>query len=302
MIFESRLFYPYKNFGGLPPQFSTFEESKVVILPVPYEGTVEWNNGTKDGPRTIIDASPNLELYDLELDKEIYRIGICTLPEVEPVMAGPEQMIDRIFEVIKHLSNANKFIVTLGGEHSITLGVVRGLMEKDQSFSVLQLDAHCDLRNEYLGTKYSYASVMRRVMELCPIVQVGIRSLSLEEHNFLKADVSKSIKTIYVQDVSLDRVFWQNLLGSLRQNVYITIDLDVFDPSVIPAVTAPEPGGLTWQQVMGIMKGVAANRNIIGFDIMEFRAFNEVSPYAYMVAKLIYKLIGYTFYGKNKKS
>lgn len=295
---ESNLFYPHRNFGGLSARFSSFDSSAVVILPVPYEGTVEWQAGTRAGPRAIIDVSPNLELYDFELQREIYKVGICTLPEVEPVMAGPEQMIDRVHRIAGDLIAAGKFVVTLGGEHSITLGIVRAHSEANRKFSVLQMDAHCDLRDEYLGTKYSYASVMRRVIEFCPVVQAGVRSFSLEEHEFLKGHTEGNIKTFYAQEVTLDDVFRRKLLDSLQENVYITIDLDVFDPAVMPSVTAPEPGGLTWQQVTDILRLVSVNRNIIGFDIMEFRPSCEASASAFTAAMLLYKLIGYACPGK----
>lgn len=293
---KGELFYPYRNFGALPQQFSSFENSSVVILPVPYDGTTEWQIGARRGPQAIIEASQNLELYDFELEREIYRVGICTLPEVEPLMTGPEPMIHRIYEVAKDLLSKRKFIVTLGGEHSITLGVVRAFVEKFEHLSVLQLDAHCDLRDEYLGTKYSYASVMRRIIELCPIVQVGIRSLSLEEHEFLK---ERGMETFYAQGLTLDQVFWDKLLSRLSPEVYVTVDLDVLDPSIMPAVTAPEPGGLNWQQILSILETVAREKKIMGFDLTELRPTEGTVGCSFLAAKLAYKLIGYVSYFQN---
>lgn len=293
---KQKLFYPQRNFGGVLPQYSAFETSSVVILPVPYDGTTEWRIGARKGPQAIIAASQNLELYDFDLEQEIYRVGICTLSEVEPLMTGSEQMIQRIYEITTDLLGKGKFIVTLGGEHSITLGVVKAFAEKFEHLSVLQLDAHADLRDQYLGTKYSYASVMRRILELCPIVQVGIRSLSLEEHEFLK---QKTIEPFYAQGLTLDQAFFDKLLSSLSPEVYITIDLDVLDPAIMPAVTAPEPGGLNWQQILDILETVARERKVIGFDLMELCPVESTATCPFLAAKLAYKLIGYVAYFQN---
>ncbi|MBM2825088.1 MAG: agmatinase [Dehalococcoidales bacterium] len=198
---KTQLFYPERNFGGLLPEYSAFATSPVVVLPIPYDGTTEWQIGSRRGPQAIIDASQNLELYDFELGRDISQIGICTLPEVEPVMSGVEPMIERVYQIATELLDKDKFIVTLGGEHSLTLGIVRALVAKFPRLSVLQLDAHGDLRDQYLGTKYSYASVMRRIIELCPIVPLGIRSLSLEEDGFLK---ERGIKPFYARGLTLD--------------------------------------------------------------------------------------------------
>ncbi len=293
---KEELFYPHRNFAGLPQQFSSFENCSVVILPVPYEGTTEWRIGARNGPQTIIEASQNLELYDFELEREIYRVGICTLPEVEPLMSGPKYMIQRIYEIAKDLLDKEKFIVTLGGEHSITLGIVRAFVERFEHICVLQLDAHADLRDQYLGTKYSYASVMRRIVDLCPIVQVGIRSISLEEHQFID---ERGMKPFYAKGVTLDRAFKDGLLSSLSPEVYITIDLDVFDPSIMPAVTAPEPGGLNWQQILGILKAVAQERKVVGFDLVELCPAEGTNTCSFFAAQLAYKLIGYISYFQN---
>ncbi len=290
------LFYPGRNFAGLPPEDSAFETSPVVVLPVPYDGTTEWQIGSRRGPQAIIDASQNLELYDFELDRDISRIGICTLPEVEPVMSGVEPMLERVYQIAAGLLDKGKFIVTLGGEHSVTLGVVRALVEKSPHVSVLQLDAHGDLRDQYLGTKYSYASVMRRITELCPIVPLGIRSLSLEEDGFIK---ERGIQPFYARGLTLNEAFWDRLLSSLSSEVYITIDLDVFDSSIMPAVTAPEPGGLNWQQVLDILERVARQKRIVGFDLMELCPTEGTVACSYLAASLAYKLIGYVSCSQN---
>ncbi len=283
-------FYPHRNFGGIPAEHSSFEGSPVVVLPVPYDGTTEWRVGSRNGPQAIIDTSRNLEWYDLELGCEIYKIGICTLPEIEPVMSSPEAMVQRVHEVAANLLDKGKFIATLGGEHTITLGVVRALAERFKDLSVLQLDAHADMRDQYLGARCGYATVMRRVLELCPVTQVGIRSLSLEEHEFIK---EKKLQPFYAGDLTVDGTLLEKLVASLSKEVYITVDLDVFDPSIMPAVTAPEPGGLTWQQVLAILEAVARQRRVVGFDLVELCPDEGSSASEYLAAKLAYKLIGY---------
>src|SRR4030042_4349729 len=179
------LFSPPQNFAGLMPSYSDLQTAKAVILPVPYDSTTEWHSGTREGPQAIIEASQYLELYDIELDRDIYNVGIHTLPKVQPLLNSPEKMIDRVYHIASELTKQAKFLVMLGGAHSLSLGLVQALRENFHDLCVLQLDAHADLRNEYLGTKYSHACVMRRISELCPIVQVGVRSLSREEQQFL---------------------------------------------------------------------------------------------------------------------
>jgi agmatinase len=264
----------------------------VVVLPVAYDGTTEWCSGARDGPRAIIDASEYLELYDIELDREIYEVGIHTLPEVQPDMAGPEHMVQRVYQVAKGLLGKDKTVVMLGGEHSLTLGMVRAYREKYQALSVLQLDAHADLRDSYLGTRFGNATVMRRVSELCPIVPVGVRSLSQEEHQFIKG---VGITPFYATDLVSGQVAGK-IVAALSQQVYITIDLDVLDPSVMPAVGTPEPGGIGWYDLLGLLREVARARQVVGFDLVELCPGQGPVACAFLAAKLAYKLIGYSFY------
>jgi agmatinase len=266
------------------------EKAKIVILPVPYEGTTEWRSGTRDGPQAIIDASQYLELYDMELDREIYKVGIHTLPQVEPVMSSPEDMIERVYNITRGLIQKGKFVVMLGGEHSLSLGTVRAFKEAFPRLSVLQLDAHADLRDEYLGTKYGQACVMRRISELCPIVQVGVRSLSWEEKQFLN---QKKMPPFYMSDLVSTATSPEKIVDSLSHDIYVTIDVDVLDPSIMPAVGTPEPDGMQWQQVLAIIKSVALHKHIVGFDLMEFCPREGPSACAFLLAKLAYKFIGY---------
>ena len=278
-----------RSFAGLTPPYSELQQAQAVIVPVPYDATSEWRSGSRHGPQAIIDASQYLELYDIDLKREISEVGICTLPDVEPLLSCPQDMIDRVYQVIGSLVQMDKFVVLLGGEHSLSLGAVRAYKEAFSGLSVLQLDAHADLREEYLGTRYGQACVMRRILELCPISQVGVRSLSLEENRFMKQqDLTPFYTSAFVSDSgSMDRI-----LDSLNEDVYITIDVDVLDPSIMPAVGTPEPDGMSWRQVVDIVRSVALHRHVVAFDMMEFCPQEGPNSCAFTLAKLAYKLIG----------
>jgi agmatinase len=284
-------FLPPETFAGLEPPYSDFKQARAAVLPVPYDGTSEWRSGSRHGPRAIINASQYLELYDLELNREIHKVGICTLPQVEPVLSSPQGMIDRVYQVVRSLIQGEKFVVLLGGEHSLSLGAVRAFKATYPKLSVLQLDAHADLRDEYLGTRYGQASVMRRISELCPISQVGVRSLSWEEKQFL---THHKLEPFYMSDLSSGRSSGSRIVDSLSQDVYITIDVDVLDPSIMPAVGTPEPDGMSWRQLLDITEAVALQKHVVGLDLMEFCPGEGNDSCAFLLAKLAYRLIGRT--------
>jgi agmatinase len=282
-------FLPHGVFAGLEPPYSNPQQARTVVLPVPYDSTSEWHSGSRHGPQAIIDASQYLELYDLELDREIYKVGISTLPQVEPLLSSPQDMIHRVYQVIKGLIQKEKFVVLLGGEHSLSLGAVRAFKEAFPRLSVLQMDAHADLRDEYLGTKYGQACVMRRIFELCPISQVGVRSLSREEKQFLSEN---KLRPFYSSDLASDKASVDQIVDSLSEDVYISIDVDVLDPSVMPAVGTPEPDGMSWRQVLNIIEPVMLQKHVVGFDLMEFCPAEGTDSCAFLLAKLAYRLIG----------
>ncbi|MDH4292172.1 MAG: agmatinase, partial [Dehalococcoidia bacterium] len=269
--------------------YSNLQQAKTVILPVPYDSTSEWRSGSRHGPQAIIDASQYLELYDLELDRQIYKVGISTLPQVEPLLSSPQDMIDRVYTVVKGLIQKEKFVLLLGGEHSLSLGAVRAFNEAFPALSVLQLDAHADLRNEYLGTKYGQACVMRRIFELCPISQVGVRSLSWEEKQFLRQN---KLTPFYMSGLASNTDSIDQIADSLTEDVYVTLDVDVLDPSIMPAVGTPEPDGMSWRQVLDIIEGVALHKHVVGFDLMEFCPQEGPGSCAFLLAKLAYRFIG----------
>ncbi|MEK7281572.1 MAG: agmatinase [Chloroflexota bacterium] len=287
---NEKAFFPRRGFVGLEEAYCSFDSAKVVVLPIPYDSTSEWGVGKRQAPQAIIDASQYLELYDPELDAEPYRLGIHTLPELEPVMSGPGPMLERVRGVVCDLLAIGKLVVVLGGEHSLSVGVVRACVESHPKLSVLHLDAHADLRQEYLGTPYSHACVMRRISELCPSVSVGVRSLSYEEHDYYCQNGLHPFSPEEIGEKALAEI-----VAQLSSEVYITIDLDVFDPSLMPAVTHPEPGGLSWQQVLQVLRAVASTRQVVGFDIMELCPQAGTAAAAYTAAKLAYKLIGYSW-------
>jgi len=286
---SSDLFRPPRVFAGEGPKTATLEEAKVVVLPVPYDGTMEYRGGAREGPQAIIDASYYLELYDVELGREISDVGIHTLPEVQPLMSGPEAMVQRMHQIAAGLVRKDKLVAMLGGEHSLTVGMVRAYRERYSGLSVLSLDAHTDLRDEYQGTRFSHACTMRRVWELCPVVHAGVRSLSREEHAFMS---ERSIYPFYAEDLagsdSLDR-----LVSGLSDHVYVSVDLDVLDPSIMPAVGTPEPGGLSWHQCLGLLRAVTGTKRIVGFDLVELCPREGPNSCAFLAAKLAYKLMGY---------
>ncbi len=288
---DERFALPF-TYGGLLPEDSAFERSQVVILPIPYEQTTTYGTGTKEGPHALIAASRHMELYDEELDYEVYQVGLHTLREVETIASGPQAMLDRITEVTRELLAHGKFVVGLGGEHTISFGLVRAYAERFPGLSVLQFDAHADLRDTYQGTPYNHASVLRRISEIVPAVQVGIRSLSREEAAWVKA---RETRLFYASEVVGSLSIATAISEALTDEVYITLCLDGLDPSIMPAVGTPEPGGLGWYDVLRIVRRVAETRHIVGFDVVElFPIPGNIAP-DFLAAKLVYKVLGYRF-------
>lgn len=279
------------NFGFISEEYSNLENAGIVILPVAYDGTSTWVKGANKGPEAIIEASANLELYDIETDSEVYKEGIFT----EETIAGDvavKQIIDAVDEAAGYFLEKEKFTVVIGGEHSVSIGTIKAHVENYKDITVLQLDAHADLRDEYNDSKYNHACVMARTKELCPIVQVGIRSMDSSE----KAFIDKS-NTFFAKDIHNNNDWIKKVVSRLSDNVYITIDLDVFDPSIMPSTGTPEPGGLLWYDVLSLLKMVTEKKNVVGFDIVELCPDKNNKAPDFMAAKLIYKLLSYKFRG-----
>ncbi|MBF0546015.1 MAG: agmatinase [Candidatus Riflebacteria bacterium] len=286
------------NFLGLPEESCTYKTSRAVILPVPYDSTTSYKAGTREGPSAIIAASRNVELYDLDLKCEPLNSGVHTLPELEPDMSGPEGTITRVEGVIRDILEDGKLPVMLGGEHSLTLGPIKAMISKyGNDFSVLQLDAHADLRDEFENTIFNHASVMRRVIEHVPLTQVGIRNISAAEMKFIKR---KSHKNVFWAHEIHDSQNWvEEACYTLKQKVYITIDLDVFDPSIMPAVGTPEPGGLDWYRCLALLEKVIKEHELIGLDIVELCPIPGLIYPDFLAAKLLFKLLGRYFVEKK---
>ncbi|QQR55992.1 MAG: agmatinase [Candidatus Melainabacteria bacterium] len=285
------------NFLGLPENFSSPENSKVMVIPVPYEATTSYGQGTSRGPAAILEASQQVELFDDELWEEPFKIGIHTTAAIEmkTVDRYVAKPFEELYDTVKQLVAINKFPLILGGEHSLTVGAVKACAEQYKDLSILQIDAHCDLRPEYEGNPYSHASVSYQLYHLLPkplITQVGIRNVSAEEVKWLETEYP-NVNIYWARQQ--ERWNFQEIINTLSDNVYLTIDVDGLDPSIMPATGTPEPGGINWYQLMELVKLVCVKRNVVGADIVELSPIPGFHAPDFLVAKLAYKLIGYRF-------
>ena len=280
------------NFGGLPEKFSSWKNSQFSVIPVPYEMTTSYMAGTRLGPRSILTASEYLELFDDELKIEPYREGIFTAPFVEPNLKTPQSTLRAIEKAVGKYVRRGRFPVLLGGEHTVTLGVLSPLMKRHGSFSLLQLDAHGDLRDRYQGTKYSHACVGRRIVEQgINLVQAGVRSLSEEEDSFIRR---KNLRTYYAHELVNNPTEVTNaMVSNLTDPVYISVDIDFFDPGGMPSVGTPEPGGVGWYTGLQGISGVVRKKRVIGFDVVELSPIPGVVAPDFFAAKLVYRMMGY---------
>jgi len=277
------------NFADLPQKYSRLEDSAVVILPVPYDATSTWGKGAEKGPKAIIEASANMELYDIETDSQVYLKGIFTDEFIKPPPL-PEDVAEIVAEKVSNHIEKKRFTVVIGGEHSVSIGSIEAHARKYKNLTVLQLDAHSDLRDEYNGSKYNHACVMARARQLCPVVQVGIRSMDYSEKKFMQKQ-----NVFFAKDIYNNRDWIPKAVSKLSESVYITIDLDVFDPSIMPSTGTPEPGGLCWYGVLALLKAVFQKTNVVGFDVVELCPDSRNKAPDFLAAKLIYKALTYKF-------
>jgi agmatinase len=283
---DEKYYVPY-NFAAIPREYIAYDTARVVILPVPFESTTTFLPGTRNAPTQIINASGHMELYDEELEQKTCAIGICTEPELA-LPGDPPGAVKAVKRSVKKLLDDDKLVCVIGGEHTVTIGCVEAVRERFPDLSVLYLDAHADLRESYGGMQVNHACVASRLAETCPVVQIGVRSLSEDEAPLLN---SGNVTTVFAREVHAGYDI-DSVIDKLTENVYITIDMDVFDPAVVPAVGTPEPGGLDWWQVNAILETVCKKRRVSGFDVVELCPIPASTVSEYVTARLIYRLIG----------
>ncbi|MFA6186201.1 MAG: agmatinase [Phycisphaerae bacterium] len=278
------------NFCGLPEEYCDYKKAKVVILPAPFDATSTWIKGADKGPAALLEASANMETYDIETNSQVYTQGIFT---DEPIKEkkSPEKMTAELkSRVLKHIKS-KKYVVTIGGEHSVSAGAIAAHAESFDNMSIIQFDAHADLRDEYHGSKYNHACVMARAREIGPVVQVGIRSAAVEEGPLIQ-----NVDNVFLAHKIYNNNNWfDKCLSKLTKNVYLTIDLDAFDPAIMPGTGTPEPGGLGWYQTLDFLKRLMTEKNVVGFDVVELCPNPASKASDFLAAKLVYKLLTYKF-------
>jgi agmatinase len=277
------------DFGAIPAEYAGEESARIVVLPVPYDGTSTWIKGADRGPEAIIAASANMELFDIETGSEVFRRGIFTAPAVTE-KSSPESMVAAVRERVGGYLESGKFVVLVGGEHSVSVGSIQAHAARHPGMAVLQLDAHADLREEYEGSRFNHACVMARAREICPIVQVGLRSMDRTEQSSLTPG-----SVFWAHDIAGDAGWSEAALARLPETCYVTIDLDVFDPAIMPSTGTPEPGGLFWYDVTRLLQALNRRCRVVGFDVVELCPNDSNRAPDFLAAKLIYKFLSWCF-------
>ena len=284
-----------KTYAGIPQQYAALETSKVVLIPVPYDGTSTWQKGADKGPEAFLNASENMELYDIETETEVYKQGVY-LAEAITEKSSPEAVVDKVHKTVKDYILRNKFVTIFGGEHSISIGTIRAFNECFDDLTVLHIDAHADLRKEYEGSKCNHACAVYEASQTTNLIQVAIRSMDVAETRVMDTE-----KTWFAHDMANDEYWMDNVIEALGDNVFITFDLDAFDPSIMPSTGTPEPGGLFWYETLDFLKQVFEERNVVGFDIVELCPRPEEKSSDFLAAKLYYKMLSYKFAEENSE-
>lgn len=280
------------NYAGIPDKFAQLETAKVVLIPVPYDGTSTWGKGADKGPEAFLTASENMELYDIETASEVYEQGIYLAVDIIE-NKSPEDMVNAVHKVTKDYIKRNKFVTIFGGEHSISIGTIRAFNECFDNLTVLHIDAHADLRESYEGTKYNHACAVHEASQTTNLIQVGIRSMDAIEKTFMDRE-----KTFFAHDMANDEFWADKVIEALTENVLITFDLDALDPSIMPSTGTPEPGGLFWYETLDFLKQVFKEKNVVGFDIVELCPNPADKSSDFLAAKLYYKMLSYKFMGE----
>nr|WP_299035529.1 agmatinase [uncultured Tenacibaculum sp.] len=278
-----------RNYAGIPDQYAKLETAKVVLIPVPYDGTSTWQKGADKGPEAFLNASENMELYDIETDSEVYKEGVY-LADAVTEDSSPEAMVEAVHATTKKFINKNKFVTLFGGEHSISIGTIRAFNECFNNLTVLHIDAHADLRKEYEGTKCNHACAVYEASQTTNLVQVGIRSMDITEKSSMNME-----KVFFAHDMAVNEYWMDDVIDQLTGNVFITFDLDAIDPSLLPSTGTPEPGGLFYYETLEFLKKVFTERNVVGFDIVELCPNENEKSSDFLAAKLYYKMLSYKF-------
>ncbi|MDC7996436.1 agmatinase [Gilvibacter sediminis] len=278
-----------KTFAGIPAEFAGYDAAKIVLLPVPYDGTSSWIKGADKGPQAFLSAAENMELYDIETDSEVYKQGIYLHESLEG-FNRVDDMVLQVYQTTKKQLHKNKFVTLMGGEHSISIGAMRAFNEHFEDLTVLQLDAHADLRATYEGSPFNHACAMHEINQMANLVQVGIRSMDSSEKSEMIED-----NVFFAHDMANDDFWMEEALARMSDNVYITVDLDAFDPSILPATGTPEPGGLLWYETLEFLQKVFKNKNVVGFDLVELCPMPGQQASEFLAAKLYYKMLSYQF-------
>ena len=284
------------TYAGIPEAYATSEKSKIVLIPVPYDGTSSWKKGADKGPKAFLEASENMELYDIETDSEVYKQGIY-LSQPVTESSSPEAMVEAVTEKVKSYLNRNKFVTLFGGEHSISIGAIRAFSRHYENLTVVQIDAHADLRESYEGSKCNHACALYEANQTTNLIQVGIRSMDQSEKSVMNYD-----NVFFAHEIESDDYWIEQAVERMTDTVYITIDLDGFDPSLFPATGTPEPGGLFWYETLRFLREVFKEKNVVGFDLVELCPSPSLYASDFLAAKLYYKMLSYKYHLKTSET
>ena len=276
-----------KNYAGIPEKYARLDDAQVVLIPVPYDGTSTWQKGADKGPQAFLEASENMELFDIETRSEVYKRGVYLTPPVTE-NSSPEKMVEAVYKTTKNYIQQEKFVTLFGGEHSISIGTIRAFNESFEDLTVVQIDAHADLRKEYEGSKCNHACAVHEASKTTNLIQVGIRSMDAEELEYMDEN-----QVYFAHDLYED--WMDDAIGQMTPNVFLTIDLDAFDPSILPSTGTPEPGGLFWYETLDFIRTIFKKKNVVGFDIVELCPNPAEKSSDFLAAKLYYKMLSYKF-------
>lgn len=282
------------NFGGIENEFASAENARIYLQSIPYDGTSTWGKGANNGFEAFLNAAENMELYDIETDSEVYKRGVHILPSITEASSA-EAMFKAVYSSTKKLLDTGKFLTFFGGEHSISIGILKAFYEKYPDITILQIDAHSDLRASYLGTPYNHACALHAASKNTNLIQVGIRSMDIAEKQFINTD-----KVFFAEEIYQQSDWMEKAIALMTDKVYITIDLDAFDPAVMPATGTPEPGGLDWNTTIRFLKKVFSSKEVMGFDIVELAPIEGLKAPQFLAAKLYYKMLSYKFENHEK--